>query len=293
MNVNDFKLWTAIVTPFNKDLTVDYDSLKNLVKEQVDAKNGLLVLGSTGEALNISNRDKKEIVKFVVGLKPNAPIMVGVSGHDLEETKTWLSFLEEQTIHAYLMVTPIYAKPGNKGQYLWFKTLMDCVSRPCMLYNVPSRAGTALSLEAIERLREHKNYWSIKEASGSVEKFKDYLKASGNRPVYCGDDGLMPDFALNGSSGLVSVASNVWPVATHKYVEQCLNKTFDAKELWENAANSMFIASNPVPAKAILAHQKRIKNNTMMPPLSAEDLADLTAIEVADERVNTWLKGQN
>lgn len=292
MELTNQKLWTALVTPFHTDLSVDFESLKNLVQEQVDAKNGLLILGSTGEALNIGLEDKKKIVEYVISLKPNVPVMIGVGGHDLADTKAWTEYLEGQKIDAYLFVTPLYAKPGDKGQYQWFKTLMDSVNRPVMLYNVPGRTGTSLSLEAVSLLKDHKNYWAIKEASGSVEKFKEYLSSSGNKPVYCGDDGLFPDFANNGSTGLISVASNVWPKATHSYVDQCLNKSFDAKELWEKAANSMFIASNPVPAKALLQIRKRITNNTMIPPLSADDLIDYSPIELADERINNWFNEQ-
>lgn len=293
MELNNYKLWTALVTPFKEDLSVDYDSLKDLIKEQTEAQNGLLILGSTGEALNISLDEKKSIVEFVIGLNPNVPIMIGVGGHNLIETKSWVQYLESQNVDAYLMVTPIYAKPGDEGQYHWFKTLMDESSRPVMLYNVPGRTGSSLSLNAVTRLRDHKNFWAIKEASGSVEKFKEYLEASANRPVYCGDDGLMPDFANNGSHGLISVASNVWPFATNKYVQQCLDKTFDAKELWESAANSMFLASNPVPAKSILQQQGRISTNTMMPPLSALDLTDTKQIEIANEKVKSWFAQQN
>ena len=288
MDLNNTKLWTALVTPFNDDLTVDFDSLKNLVQEQVESNNGLLILGSTGEALNIGLADRKKIVEYVLSLNPNVPVMIGVGGHNLADTKAWVHYLETLNINAYLMVTPLYAKPGDQGQYQWFKTLMDEVSKPVMLYNVPGRTGTSLSLEAVSKLKDHKNYWAIKEASGSVEKFKEYLATSGNKPVYCGDDGLMPDFALNGASGLVSVASNVWPAATHTYVDQCLAKSFDAKQLWEEAANSLFIASNPVPAKAILKAQNRIKNNIMMPPLSSDDLTDLSPVEAAHTNVTNW-----
>lgn len=292
MNLNDYKLWTALVTPFNTDLTVDYKSLKDLVNEQIEAQNGLLILGSTGEALNIGLEERKEIVEFVLNMKPNVPVMIGVGGHNLVETREWVQYLDKLSIDAYLMVTPLYAKPGAIGQYNWFKNLMDEISKPVMLYNVPGRTGTSLAIEAVTKLKDHKNYWAIKEASGSVEKFKEYLTASGNQPVYCGDDGLMPDFAINGSWGLVSVASNVWPKETHKYVDQCLAKTFDAKELWEKCANTLFIASNPVPAKAILKSQGRITHNTMMPPLAAEDLKDLSPVQEAHKKVTEWFKQQ-
>lgn len=285
-----FPLWTALVTPFTPNLEVDFESLEKLIQEQVNANNGLLVLGSTGEALNISLENKKKIVEFVQTLDINVPLMIGVGGHDLEQTKNWVNWLETQKIDAYLMVTPIYSKPSDEGQYHWFKTLMDLSSRPVMLYNVPGRSGTSLSLRAVERLKDHRNYWSIKEASGSVEQFKKYLQSSGNKPVFCGDDGLFLDFSLNGSCGLVSVASNVWPVETQEYVKQCLNKTFDAKELWETASASLFMTSNPVPAKRLLFEEKRISYKTMMPPLSEDDLTDPSIIVESSKKIKKWYK---
>ena len=293
MNYQTPHLWTALVTPLNSDHTVDYDSLKKLVDEQVSAKNGLLILGSTGEALNLSLEDKKKIVETVCEWNPNVPIMIGVGGHDFASTLEWVRWTSSiDRVDTLLMVCPIYAKPGDEGQYHWFKNLMDATSKPVMLYNVPGRTGKELSLKAVERLKDHKNFWAIKEASGSVEKFKEYLSASGNKSVFCGDDGLMPEFANAGSAGLVSVASNTWPAQTNLYVRQCLDKTFDAKSLWETAANSLFLASNPVPAKKLLCAQKRIAHDTMMPPLSELDMTDITPLTKADTEVNNWFKEQ-
>ena len=288
MNLNSFPLWTAVVTPITSQGEVDYTSLTNLVKEQCEANNGLLILGSTGEALNLSLTNKKKIVEHVLALNPSSPIMIGVGGHLLEEQMDWINWLETKSIHAYLMVTPLYAKPGPVGQYEWFKTLMDKVSKPVMLYNVPGRTAVALSEQAVEKLSTHKNFWAIKEASGSVEKFKGYLKAANGKPVFCGDDALMPDFALAGSAGLVSVASNAWPKETHLYVKQCLAKTFDDKHLWTEASNSLFVVSNPVPVKRLLAEKGRIQTSKMVPPLSHEDMQDPTPVLKADENVKSW-----
>lgn len=292
MNLNDYALWTALVTPFNNDLSVDYDSLKNLVMEQETAGNGLLILGSTGEALNIDLATKKEIIKFVKNLRPKVPVMAGVGGHNLNETKAWTQWLETQDVDAYLMVVPIYAKPGVHGQTEWFKALMDEVSKPVMLYNVPGRCGKELELDTVRALKGHKNFWSIKEASGSVEKFKQYLEATGNAKVYCGDDGLFPAFADAGSCGLVSVASNTWPAQTALYVRQSLDKSLEAKGMWEAASNSLFIASNPVPAKRLLMKEGRIKSDILMPPLSAKDLEQDQDLMAANNNVNEWFNSQ-
>jgi 4-hydroxy-tetrahydrodipicolinate synthase len=188
------------------------------------------------------------------------------------------------------MVTPIYAKPGPVGQYNWFKTLMDAVTKPVMLYNVPGRSAVAMSTEAVARLSGHKNFWSIKEASGSVEKFKEYLKAANGKAVFCGDDALMPDFALAGASGLVSVASNAWPKETNLYVQKCLNKTFDDKQLWTDAANSLFVASNPVPVKRLMFENGKIQTALMVAPLSHEDMQDATPVLKANEQVRNWFQ---
>lgn len=290
MNLNEYQTWTAVVTPLNTQGLVDLQALSHLVKEQETAKNGLLILGSTAEALNLTLKDKKNIVDHVINLKPKSPIMIGVGGHQMEETLEWVKFLETKNINAYLMVTPIYAKPGPVGQYNWFKTLMDTATKPCMLYNVPGRSGVALSTEAVSRLSSHKNFWAIKEASGSVEKMKEYLKAANGKPVYCGDDALMPDFALAGAKGLVSVASNCWPRETHLYAEMCLNKTFDNKALWTEAANSLFIVSNPVPVKALMHEKGQINTPFMVTPLSHEDLKSLEPLVAANRAVSEWFQ---
>ena len=105
MNVNDYSLWTALVTPFNSDLTVNWNDLEKLVRAQEEAGNGLLVLGSTGESLNLDLETKKQIVRFVKELTPKTPMMVGVGGHQLA-AQNHDGFLEEVGVDA-IMVTPV------------------------------------------------------------------------------------------------------------------------------------------------------------------------------------------
>jgi 4-hydroxy-tetrahydrodipicolinate synthase len=293
MTLSQYHLWTAVITPMLENGAIDFDSLTKIINQQDEAENGLLILGSTAEALNLSLATRKAIIEHVVQLKPKSPIMVGVGGNLLEEQKEWMTYLEKLPLHAYLLVTPHYAKPGATGQTEWFKALMDHSTRPCMLYNVPGRTGVAMSTEAVLRLKSHKNFWAIKEASGSVEKFKEYLKSSGGKEVYCGDDALMPDFAQAGSAGLVSVASNAWPREVHLYVEQCLKKTFDAKELWTKASNSLFICSNPVPVKRLMFETGLIRSPQMAPPLSHHDLASADPVLKAHQAVTMWFKKVN
>ncbi len=290
MQLDNYPLWTALVTPLNTDQTIDFNSLRVLLKQQEEANNGLLVLGSTGEALNLSLKEKKSVLEFVLEQRLQVPIMVGVGGINLAETKEWIHYLNQLEVHCYLLVTPLYAKPGRIGQYRWFKELLDASTRPCMLYNIPSRSGISLNIDSYKDLTGHKNLWSLKEASGSVQNFLEYVSANKEVKVFSGDDAMMPAFAKIGAKGLVSVASNAWPKATHKYVERSLHNELNESEikLWEEASNSLFLASNPVPVKALLKRNGTIAENIMRAPLSEEDFDDVEILLTHSNDIEHW-----
>lgn len=288
MNLNDYPLWTAVITPMREDGSVDYESYGLLLKEQEAAGNGVLTLGSTGEALNIDEDERREVLAFTLKQNLKVPIMVGVGGVNLRETKTWVEYLNTQPIHAVLLVTPLYAKPGDEGQYEWFKTLLDTSKHPAMLYNVPSRTGKPMSVKAVSRLKDHAKFWAIKEASGSTEEFKKYREAAPQARIYSGDDAMTPKFAPLGGVGLVSVASNVWPAQTNRYVRQCLDGTLKDEQLWADCANSLFAASNPIPAKVLLKKLGRIASSTLRAPLTDKELPDCSAQIEADLKINNW-----
>lgn len=286
-------LWTALITPFYEDGRIDFESLEDLIGRQVESENGLLILGSTGEALNLTEERKISILNFITKLKPQTPIMCGIGGFDLEGTMRWMEILEDHPIDCYLMVTPLYARPGDRGQYEWFKTLMDRSSRPVMLYNIPCRSGISLSLKALEKLMHHDRFWSIKEASGDLGELKKYKKVLGSSSsIFCGNDGLMVDFVLEGGCGLVSVSANVWPKAFSSYVELSLKNKLTSKDIWIKSAETMNLKTNPLPLKALMNALNLIKSDYSMPPLSSkeitqEDLSklmrahrDITSIEI-------------
>lgn len=290
--LNDYPLWTAIVTPFNEDETIDFDSFDNLLQEQKEANNGVVVLGSTGEALNMTLAEKKALLEHTLQQKAelDIPIMVGVGGADLVATQQWVTYLNTLAIDALLIVTPLYAKPETQGQYEWFKSLMDLSNFPVMLYNVPGRTAKAMSVDAFRRLADHPKFWALKEASGSVEEFKKFRAAAPKCRVYSGDDGLVPTFAKHGCVGLVSVASNAWPAATHLYVEKALAGKLSADEasLWDACAAALFCVSNPIPVKRLLAEEKKIATSVLKLPLSHKDLPQAATVLEASLRINNW-----
>lgn len=291
-DLNQYPLWTAIVTPLKEDNSLDLESYKNLLMEQNEAKNGVLVLGSTGEALNLTLDERRKVLQFTLEQNLDVPIMVGVGGAQLEETLDWVKEVSKLPIDALLMVVPLYAKPETEGQYLWFKTLMDATDKPVMLYNVPSRTGKKMSFDVVKRLNQHPNFWAIKEASGSVDDFKKYVEVAGGKAVMSGDDGLLPAFAEHGCRGLVSVASNSWPKETHEYTVRALEKALSKEEisLWDACAGALFCVSNPIPVKRLLAEEKRIAHPNLKLPLTHKDLSQAATVLEASTRIQDWYK---
>lgn len=292
MELDNIRLWTALITPLHDDNSVDYESLEKLVRAQEAAGNGLLALGSTGEALNLDTEEKKEILRFIRELKPRVPLMVGIGGINFKSTVEQIREHEKTPgIDAYLLVTPLYSKPGPKGQETWFRGLMDESSRPCMLYNVPGRTGVFLHTSAVEQLREHPRFWAIKEASGSVEDFCKYSQAAGPKiKLFSGDDAMIDDFAPHGASGAVSVAGNCWPRAANLYVTRTLNGEQNATDLWKEVCGTLFLASNPTPVKALMADKGDIKSPQLRAPLDHRDMVGLELVQASDKTMQNWFE---
>lgn len=287
--MSDLRLWTALITPMNSDGSVHYEDLKRLLRRQEDAGNGVLILGSTGEGITFSEAEKREIITFAVSQDLKIPIMAGVGGIRLETQLEWIDYCNELDIDSYLLVTPLYSKPGRYGQTEWFTALLNRSAKRCMIYNIPSRTGVKLPPEVLLDVVDHPNLWAVKEASGSIDDFKMFREKLPDVPLYSGDDALLPDFSSEGCAGLISVAANVWPHETKFYVDKCL--TGDVEELkpiWSKAIKALFSAPNPIPSKILLQFKKEITNSNLRPPLSERDLSDQSLLLDADLAVKEW-----
>jgi 4-hydroxy-tetrahydrodipicolinate synthase len=291
--INNCALWTAIVTPFNQDGSVDYPSLRNITQQQASAGNGILLLGSTGEGLALTCDEQFAIVDFVCNLSLDTYIMVAVGGTNLLEQSQWVEQCNRLSIDAYLLATPIYAKPGPIGQTQWFTALLDAAKFPCMLYNVPSRSGVDIPVDTLKNVQSHPNCWAMKEASGDINKFLAYRQHCPDVDLYSGEDAMLPHLAPAGVKGLVSVCANAWPEATHKYVDRCLNdnstKEFNDFPLWQNAVDALFSVANPIPVKVLMHQQGVISHNTLRAPLTHLELTDNHDIEFFDKKIAQWL----
>ena len=287
------KLWTALITPMKKSGDIHFDDLEKLIRRQESAGNGILLIGSTGEGLALNDDEKKEIVDFAEKMDLSVPVMAGVGGFQIEKQKTWIEYCNKK-VDAFLLVAPLYAKPGPVGQRNWFQELMDVSEKPCMIYNIPSRTGVEIPPAVIKELYDHSNFWSVKEASGSIEDYQAFREMVPKLSMFSGDDALMPFFASAGSSGLVSVASNVWPKETAKYVELCLGGRTDSLfPVWKRAVEALFCAPNPIPAKVLLHQKGIIKSSTLRLPLTEKERMNLDQLKQADEEIINWYQKIN
>ncbi len=289
MNVSNTNLWTALVTPMLPGGEIDFKSLEFIVQKQVEAGNGILLIGSTGEGLALPAGDKWKVVEFVSKMNPASPLMVGVGGFDIELQKKWIEKCNPLHIDAFLLVSPLYSKPGPVGMERWFRALLDRSEKPCMIYNIPGRTGIKVPPEVIMHLQDHSNMWSLKEASGSLEEYNAFRMAAPELDVFSGDDALLPEFVPSGCNGLVSVASNVWPEEVHQFTRLCLERNPDLPlDLWEMASKALFVSSNPIPAKVLLAEKGWIRHPELRLPLTPDELTDKSILLKADSEMTLW-----
>jgi 4-hydroxy-tetrahydrodipicolinate synthase len=287
------KLWTALITPMHQSGEIHFGDLEKLIRRQELAGNGILLIGSTGEGLALNDDEKKEIIDFSAKLNVSVPVMAGVGGFQIENQKAWIQYCNDK-VDAFLLVAPLYSKPGPVGLKKWFTELMDVADKPCMIYNIPSRTGVKIPPTVIKELSGHSRFWSIKEASGSIADYQEFSEMVPKASMFSGDDGLLPFFAVSGCSGLVSVSSNVWPKETAKYVELCLSgKTDSLFPTWKRAIEALFSAPNPVPVKVLLHQKGIIENSTLRLPLTEKELKSIEQLSQVDEEIINWYQKIN
>jgi 4-hydroxy-tetrahydrodipicolinate synthase len=251
----------AIVTPFNKDYSVDYNSLTKLVEHLIKGKvEYIVVLGTTGESVTLSKEEKEKVVKHVVGIvNKRLPIVLGLGGNNTQDI---LDYCRDKAhfngIDAILSVSPNYNKPNQRGIYEHYKAIAKACPVPVILYNVPGRTGSNITAETTLALaKEFKNIIAIKEASGNMEQCMKIIK---NRPedflMISGDDLLALPLIACGADGVISVVANAYPKDLSELVRQILNGNIKASQKLHykltDIIEKIFVDGNPAGIKAIL-----------------------------------------
>ncbi len=247
---------TALVTPF-RDGETDHESLRKLVRFQLSSGvRGLLACGCTGEPATLSDREKIAVIDTV--LEENGGKLKVIAGTGTNCTASSVEFtrrVSRMPVDGVLVITPYYNKPTAGGQLVHYTAVADASEKPVIIYNVPGRTGTCMSVETLAKLGEHPNIIGVKDAAGSIERVTELRKLS-DMVYMSGDDHLALPQIFMGASGVVSVTSNAVPGKMAEMVELGLQgKITQARQIHENLSplfRALFLETNPAPVKKAL-----------------------------------------
>ena len=203
------RLATAMITPFKKDLSIDWDGLATLAKHLVDTgHDAIVVSGTTGEAPTTSDDEKDRIIRVVLdAVGPNAKVIAGAGNNETSHSVEQALRAQKAGAHGLLVVTPYYNKPTQAGIEAHFRAIADASDLPVILYDIPGRTGMQIESDTIVRLAEHPRIVALKDAKGDVAATSWVIKRSGI-PVYSGDDILNLPLLSVGAVGFISVCGH-------------------------------------------------------------------------------------
>lgn len=263
--------WVALVTPFDNGQP-DLAALTKLVNFQIEnGTNGIVALGSTGEAATLDETEYETVLSTIVKtVAGRIPVMAGTGSNSTAATIRRTALAKKCGADYALVVAPFYNKPTAEGQIAHFQTIADQNILPIVIYNVPSRTGINMLPETVAKLSEHPNIIGIKEASGNVEQMGAIMDMTGND--FCllsGDDGLTVPAMAIGAQGVISVTANILPKMVSEMVAAANNGDFaKARELHyrlRTVNKVMFAESNPIPVKFALSKMGMIKEEYRLP----------------------------
>lgn len=300
---------TALTTPFynDQDKTINLDDLTKAVKNQIDnGVSGLVLLGTTSESPSMNTLEKYNLVKHIWNKYNEAIfITVGVGGTNTKETLDFLNMIKGYC-HGYMVTVPAYNKPTQEGIYQHFKTMAENTDSPIMMYNIPSRTGTKMSLETMLRItNDYNNVCAVKDAVGDINHLMDtFAQKPDHLQVFAGDDTMVYPTCTFGGAGVVSVASNIFPkelvyITSHaltsyysdaESVNQLLNyynnddngvanvyltnkMAYTLHLEMRSFIKTLFCESNPIPLK-YLQHNKSKQYSTYVMRLPMTELSE-------------------
>jgi len=269
--------YTALVTPFNRDESIDVGALEELVEFQIrEGISGLVPMGTTGESPTLSHEEHNRVIELVITqVAGRVPVIAGTGSNSTAEAIRMTKRAKENGASASLQVAPYYNKPSDEGFYRHFMTIADSVDLPLVVYNIPGRTGKNIDNSTMLKLAQHANIIGVKEASGNIPQIMELVaKAPHDFAVISGDDNLtLPIMALGGK-GTISVASNIIPAQMEELVQAALSEnTARARELHYRLLPLFKELSdtNPIPIKCALHLKGMIEEIYRLPLCPMEE----------------------
>lgn len=258
--MNFGRMLTAMVTPFDENLEVNYDMAAKLAEYLLEQGNdGIVVNGTTGESPTLNDDEKVQMfrtVKQTVGER--AFVIAGTGSNNTHHSIELTQKAAECGVDGIMLVVPYYSKPSQEGLYQHFKTVAAATDLPIILYNIPGRCGTNLAPETVVRLaNDVPNIVAIKEASGNLDQIARLkTMCPADFAIYSGDDSLTLPILSIGGAGIISVVAHVAGKDLRKMVDAYFaGNVAEAQEInmkLYDIFKTMFITSNPVPVKYAL-----------------------------------------
>lgn len=249
----------AIVTPFKEDGSVNFESLGNLIENQIaNETDAIIICGTTGEASTLTDDEQIETIRFTVDkAAKRVPVIAGAGSNDTKHGMELCKRCEQVGADGLLIVTPYYNKTTQKGLIKYYTDMASASDLPVIMYSVAGRTGLNIAPATVETLSKIDNIVAIKEASGNISQVAEIAhRTQGDIDIYSGnDDQIVPLLSLGGK-GVISVLSNIAPKYTHDMVMNYLNgDTKKATEMQLNClglVKALFCEVNPIPVKAAL-----------------------------------------
>ena len=281
---------TAIITPF-KNGEIDYESFGRLIDWQIEEGIAAIVaVGTTGEGSTLTDKEHKDAIKFCVEkVAGRVPVIAGTGSNDITYAIELTKYSCEVGADAMLLVTPYYNKATQKGLVASFKAIADASTKPCILYNVPSRTGCNLLPATVLELSEHPNIVGIKEASGNISQIAELCALVRDKiDVYSGnDDQIVPVLSLGGV-GVISVLSNLMPATTQKMCDDYLAGNVEEARKAQLSllplVDALFCEVNPIPVKAAMAAMGYCENSLRLPLTVMEEAHEKTLLALMKEQ---------
>lgn len=270
-------VYTAIITPLRND-AIDYNAFEKLIEFQIaSGVAGLVPMGTTGESPTVSHEEHIEVIRCAVKTaQGRVQIIAGAGSNSTREAVYLARKSQEAGADAVLSVNPYYNKPTQKGMIAHFAAVAEAIDIPVMLYNIPGRCGVNFTPESMAELCEKAhNVRAMKEASGDITQMMRLHELLGSRiDILSGDDNLFLPLLSVGGKGVVSVLSNILPSrVVEVYAHYEAGRIREARELFYRLlplCRLMFLETNPIPIKSIMAKAGWCANEVRMPLQSLE-----------------------
>lgn len=253
------EIFTALITPFNEDQSIDYPGLYRVMDKLINEGNkSFLLCGTTGETSTLKLDERRMVVENILEKYPNIRVIVGIcSNSTLEVIWHIQMYKDNPRIYAFLIIVPYYIKPSQNGIFKHFDLIATASSKKIMIYNIPSRCGVGIDVSTVIRLaNKHKNIIGMKQCGPleDIHKLKDALPQF---KVYIGDDHLLLEGLKQRADGIISVTSHIDYPLIEKICEN--ESVFDDRYL-KLISEYVFIESSPAPIKYILSQLGYIQN---------------------------------